>query len=192
MTTPRLNSDVYFVPVDGGVCFVTNRGTEVFRGASIYSWVERLAPHLDGRHPLAELTAGLADDRRAMVERTVAALLAKGLARDVAAERPDTLTPEERERYAAEIAYLEPFVDSPGYAFQRYRDSRFLVVGGPVMGGGPVVGALVRALECAGAPRVAFRGAPADYTPAAGAPPGSRPPSPGPSPPVPAPPGVAP
>src|SRR5256714_14776041 len=105
MTTPRLNSDVYFVPVDGGVCFVTNRGTEVFRGASIYSWVERLAPHLDGRHPLAELTAGLADDRRAMGERTVAALLAQGLARDLAAERADTLAPEGPGRWPASIAY---------------------------------------------------------------------------------------
>ncbi len=150
MTTPRLNSDVYFVPTDDGVCFLTNRGMELFKGASIYAWVERLAPHLDGRRTLAELVTGLADDKRAMVEKLVSALIAKGLAKDVAAERPDTLQPWERQRYGPQIAYLEHFVDSPASAFQRYRDSRFLVVGS-----GLVFTALVRSVVLSGVRRVA-------------------------------------
>lgn len=150
MTTPRLNSDVYFVPTDDGVCFMTNRGMELFKGASIYVWIERLAPHLDGSRTLAELVTGLPDDKRAMVENVVSALLAKGLAKDVAAERPDTLNPWERQRYGAQIAYLEHFVDSPAWAFQRYRDSRFLVVGS-----GLVFTALVRAVVQSGVRQVA-------------------------------------
>jgi hypothetical protein len=149
MTTPRLNSDVYFVPTGEGVCFLTNHGIEVFKGASIYSWIERLAPHLDGRHTLSELTAGLAEDKRAMVEKTVAALLAKGLARDVAVERPDTLLPWERQRYAGEIAYLERFHESPGLEFQRFRDSRLLVVGS-----GVVFAATIRAVVESGVRQV--------------------------------------
>jgi hypothetical protein len=86
-----MRPEVYFVPTAEGVCFLTHKGTEVFRGTSIYGWVERLMPYLDGRHPLDELTAGLSDEKRDMVERTVDALVAKGLARIVDAPGPDNV-----------------------------------------------------------------------------------------------------
>jgi hypothetical protein len=134
---------VYFVPTPDGVCFVTPRGTEVFTGRSIHAWVERLAPYLDGHRTVDELTAGLTGERRAMVADTVCALLAKGLCTDLDARVPDSLPPWEIERYAAEIGYLEQFVDSPAAAFQRYRESRFVVVGSGVLGAA-LVGALAR------------------------------------------------
>jgi hypothetical protein len=68
----------------------------------------------------------------------------------VAAEQPDTLQPWERQRYGPQIAYLEHFVDSPASAFQRYRDSRFLIVGS-----GLVFTALTRSVVQSGVRRVA-------------------------------------
>jgi hypothetical protein len=85
-----------------------------------------------------------------MVEQVVSALIARGLAKDVATEQPDTLQPWERDRYGPQIAYLEHFVDSPAWAFQRYRDSRFLVAGS-----GLVFEALVRSVVRSGVRRVA-------------------------------------
>jgi hypothetical protein len=134
---------VYFVPTPDGVCFVTPRGTEVFTGRSIHAWVERLTPYLDGRRTLDELTAGLSGERRAMVTDTVNALLAKGLCTDLDARATDSLPPWEIERYAAEIGYLEQFLDSPAAAFQRYRERRFVVVGSGTLGAA-LVGALAR------------------------------------------------
>jgi hypothetical protein len=69
-----LRDDAYYAPTDDGICVLTNSGRVVLTGPSIFQWVDRLAPYLDGRYTLAELTASMPAERRAMVERVVAAL----------------------------------------------------------------------------------------------------------------------
>jgi hypothetical protein len=85
---PKLRPGHYFVPVPDGVCFLRAGQATTLSGATIYSWIERLAPHLDGRRTLAELTAGLDGDRGTMVERIVAALHEAGLLTDAGDELP--------------------------------------------------------------------------------------------------------
>jgi putative thiazole-containing bacteriocin maturation protein len=149
VSRPRLRSDVQFVPVKDGVCFVTNGGPEVFSGKTIYAWVERLAPYLDGRHELDELTSELPPARRAHVESIVAALSERGLVKDASLDRPHDLGDEELERYSAEIAYVESFRDSAAWRFQRFRESRIVVVGA-----GALFVALVHRLSQSGARRL--------------------------------------
>lgn len=129
MTAPLLRPDVYVLPVPDGVAFVTPTGIETFTGRSIHAWVERLAPHLDGRRTVDELTDGLPEDKRAMVERTVAALRARGLVRDP----------------GPSDGYLGQYVDASAQAYQRFRTTRCTVVGS-----GSLATALRRAAERSG------------------------------------------
>jgi hypothetical protein len=62
-------------------------------GPSLPVWVRRLAPYLDGRHTLAELTEGQPAGHAAAVGRVVTALLRAGLAVDTVGE-PVEATPE--------------------------------------------------------------------------------------------------
>jgi hypothetical protein len=74
---------VYRVRVPDGLYFLGHTTAVRLTGASIADWVERLAPHLDGRNTLAELTAGQSRQRAAMVERVVASLREAGVVREV-------------------------------------------------------------------------------------------------------------
>jgi len=111
------------------VCFFSNRTRLVLTGQSVYAWVERLVPYLDGRRSLAQLTTDLPAGKKAMVEEILAALLARGLIRDVDQDVAHDLADWELDRYAAEIAYVESFRDSAAARFQRFRRSRLIVVG---------------------------------------------------------------
>jgi hypothetical protein len=139
---PRLNPDVFFVPLDDGQGTYCLSGGDVLTltGASTYDWLERLAPHLDGRYRVDELTANLTRSRRQMVEALIGALDDANLVRDVGRDEPHGLTDAELAAYAGEIAFLDSFADSPGRRFERYRDTRTLVIGS-----GPVAVEMVRA-----------------------------------------------
>ncbi|MFJ3973823.1 hypothetical protein [Streptomyces sp. NPDC090021] len=128
---PRLRSGVFFAPAPDGTGVVLTDGTELvtFHGASTYAWLERIAPHLNGKHTVAELTGRLTAEKRAMVERLVGALAEASLLRDVALDRPHTLSPAEVDAHRAEIAFIDSFRDSPELRFEWFRRSRTLVVG---------------------------------------------------------------
>jgi hypothetical protein len=158
---PRLRDALYFAPVPEGAFLLGHRGPVSFTGASIYAWVTRLAPHLDGQSTLEELTAGQPPERAAMVRRVVTALREQGLIVDADADRPHELTPAEAERFAAELSVIGAFSDAAAIGLRRYLDSRILVVGA-----GHGVAALAEALLRSGARqvRVAAAHAPTDAT----------------------------
>ena len=126
---PKLRSSVYFAPADDGVFLFNGGEGVVVAGASVYAWVERLAPFLDGRHTVAELVADLPAERRAAVERVVGMLDGRGLLRDLSQDVPHGLTERELETYAPEITFIEEFHDSAAHRFERYRNARILAVG---------------------------------------------------------------
>ncbi|MGW4798824.1 hypothetical protein ACWEPC_41050, partial [Nonomuraea sp. NPDC004297] len=87
---PRIRAGVYHAAVPGGVCWLTAGGPVTLSGRSVAAVTERLVPLLDGRRTLAELTAALSEEHRAMVTRLVRTLVARGVAEDAdapAAER---------------------------------------------------------------------------------------------------------
>jgi putative thiazole-containing bacteriocin maturation protein len=126
---PKLKGDTLFTPVDDGVIFRNNQGSFKLKGKTISRWVERLAPHLNGDHMLAELTAGLDAEREAMVTGLVNTLSARGFVRDISQDLPHHLTPSEQETYAASLAFIDTYCDSAASRFERFREQQVLLIG---------------------------------------------------------------
>lgn len=126
---PKLRPDVYYVPTRDGAFIIDSARSVTLRGGSIYDWVERLAPSLDGTATLDELTSGLRPAHRKMVGDLVSLLESNGFVRDVGDDRPHGLTDEELERYQAEIAYVDFRCDSGPARFERWRGTRLVIVG---------------------------------------------------------------
>ncbi|MGP3937037.1 hypothetical protein [Nonomuraea sp. KM88] len=140
---PQLRDDVRFVECPDGAYVHSDYGACTLRGRQAYAWLARLAPALTGRHTLAELTAQLAGDRRAMVERLVGQLAEQRFVVDARQARPHGLTGAELRAYAEEIAFIGYALDSPESRFERIRRTRLVLTGA-----GPLLEALAGA--CAG------------------------------------------
>jgi len=141
---PKLRSDTLYVPSPDGTYLMNNQKALTLPGSQTYRWIERLAPHLDGRTTLDELTTGLPADKRGAVTNLVQFLLDQGFATDVAGDRPHQLTVPEEQTYAAEIAFVGYFRDSAGSRFEQFRNTR-----GVAIGSGRTLAALVQAnLHC--------------------------------------------
>ncbi|WP_166427681.1 hypothetical protein [Nonomuraea mesophila] len=140
---PQLRDDVRFVECPDGAYVHSDYGACTLRGRQAYAWLARLAPALTGRHTLAELTAHLPDDRRAMVERLVGRLAEQRFVVDARQARSHGLTAAELREYAEEIAFIGYALDSPEARFERIRRAQLVLTGS-----GPLLEALVGA--CAG------------------------------------------
>jgi hypothetical protein len=150
LTRLKLRDDACYAPTSDGICILTNHGQVVMTGSSIFAWVDRLAPYLDGQHTLAELTATLPADRRQMTERVINALRERGVVVEVAEddvgedENPASrLTDDERRLYRREIGYLASFGPSGERSFNAYRDRVIVLVGAGRMLTESVAAALV-------------------------------------------------
>ncbi|SEM92084.1 YcaO-like family protein [Nonomuraea pusilla] len=88
-----LRPDVCYGPSSDGLYLLTHRGSVAFRGPSAHRLLVRLAPYLDGRFTLAELTAELAPERRQAVERLVEALASRDVIRRVPRGEPVRSSP---------------------------------------------------------------------------------------------------
>ncbi len=131
MTRLKLRDDAYYAPTSDGICILTNRGEVVMTGPSIFQWVDRLAPYLDGRHTLAELTAALPADRKNMTERVINALRERGVVVETGedTDQAQPLTGDERLLYRREIDFLGCSGPSAERSFQAYRDSVAVLIG---------------------------------------------------------------
>ncbi|MGI5285723.1 hypothetical protein ACQEVF_20625 [Nonomuraea polychroma] len=126
---PRLREDVRFVEIADGAYVQGDLSTCILRGPQAYAWLARLAPALDGRRTLAELTGALPDDKRAMVDRLVGSLVEQRFVVDARGEPEDGLTDAERRMYADEIAFIGYAFDSPEKRFLQARQARVTVSG---------------------------------------------------------------
>ncbi|SDL92961.1 hypothetical protein [Nonomuraea jiangxiensis] len=140
---PRLRDDVRFVECPDGAYVHSDYGACTLRGRQAYDWLARLAPALTGRHTLAELSANLPGDKRAMVESLVSRLAEQRFVVDDRHARPHGLTGAELRAYAEEIAFIGYALDSPEARFERIRSARLVLAGA-----GPLLEALAGA--CAG------------------------------------------
>jgi putative thiazole-containing bacteriocin maturation protein len=149
---PRLRGDVYVMRVPEGAYIRSNMGGSMLKGASTYEWVQRVAPLLDGTKTLRELCEAAPEASRTSLAKLIQLLHAKGYVKNVLDDRPHTLSAELAENYAANIAFIEYFRDSPELRFERYRDSTLTLTGA-----GPLLQALAHAQLRAGVrtPRLA-------------------------------------
>ncbi|MGC0416006.1 TOMM precursor leader peptide-binding protein [Embleya sp. AB8] len=134
---PRVKHDVLFVQTPTGVLFHDARGGFQLSAKPAYRLACLIVPYLDGRRTVAQICAGLDEDRRDMVADLVSALLERGYARDAApaeaaAGEPDC-TPAEAERFAAQLGYIAHYVDGAEQRFARFRRTRVAVLGGDLV-----------------------------------------------------------
>ncbi|MEV0279240.1 TOMM precursor leader peptide-binding protein [Streptomyces sp. NPDC050610] len=133
-TRPRIGRDVLFTETSEGVLFHNAHGGFHLAAKSAYRFASLIVPHLNGRHRVSDLCAGLPADRRTMVTDLVGTLYERGFARPAPAEESGQALPAEvTEEFAAQINYIDHFEDGAAERFARFRTSRVAVLGdGPV------------------------------------------------------------
>lgn len=149
---PRLRPDVRYVKSPDGVYVSGFAGACTLTGSAGYEWLDRLAPFLTGEHVLEDLVAPLASEQRDVVEHLVRSLHEQRLLVDAADDAPHALTDEEQRVYESEIAFIRYATDSAEHRFERLRSARVTL-----LGGGPVLAALLGAGLRSGWRRVAVR-----------------------------------
>ncbi len=131
---PRLRGDVYVMRVPEGAYIRSNLGGSILKGASTYEFIQRIAPMLDGNRTLGELCAAVPESSRTAVAKLILLLLGKGYVKNVLDDRPHSLSVELATAYAANIAFVEYFTDSPELRFETYRNSSVVLAGsGPLL-----------------------------------------------------------
>ncbi|MEU7041243.1 hypothetical protein AB0A77_09290 [Streptomyces varsoviensis] len=131
---PRLRGDVYVMRVPEGAYIRSNLGGSILKGASTYEWIQRIAPMLDGTRTLGELCASVPESSRTGLAKLTMLLLGKGYVKNVLEDRPHTLPADVAKNYAANIAFIEYFVESPELRFEEYRGAGIVLAGsGPLL-----------------------------------------------------------
>ncbi|MEN8655598.1 TOMM precursor leader peptide-binding protein [Streptomyces sp. 21So2-11] len=138
-TRPRIRRDVLFTETPGGVLFHNADGGFHLTGRTAYRFASLVVPHLSGQHRLADIVQGFGPAQRAMAAELVKTLYERGFARDI----PEAQEAEEAEavaggaqaegvarRFAAQIAYVDHYVDGAPARFRRFRDTKVAVLGG--------------------------------------------------------------
>ncbi|MEU3454351.1 TOMM precursor leader peptide-binding protein [Micromonospora sp. NPDC006766] len=135
-TRPRMRHDVLFTRTEDGVLFHNANSGFRLSSATAYRLASLLVPHLNGRNRVVDICAPLPAAQRAMIGELVSALYARGFARDVPAADGDPsaiLEPAVAEHFAAQIAYLDHYIDRAPQRFAAFRATRVAVLGtGPV------------------------------------------------------------
>ncbi|AUG80475.1 hypothetical protein CFP65_5790 [Kitasatospora sp. MMS16-BH015] len=128
---PRIRRDVLYTRTPTGVLFHNAHGGFSLTTKGAYRFASLLVPHLNGRHSVAELCAGMGEPQRAMVAGLVQALYGRGFARDAGPEAGTAveLAPEVAARFAAQVEYIDHYTDGAAERFARYRATRVAVLG---------------------------------------------------------------
>ncbi|MFD3944736.1 TOMM precursor leader peptide-binding protein [Streptomyces sp. NPDC058579] len=134
-TRPRIRRDVLFTETPGGVLFHNADGGFHLTGKTAYRFASLVAPHLTGGHTLAELCTGFGPAQRAMAAVLVGTLYARSFARDVPETEPGDLGADPHaeavlREFAAQIAYVDHYVEGAPARFARFRHTRVAVLGG--------------------------------------------------------------
>ncbi|MEU6083224.1 TOMM precursor leader peptide-binding protein [Streptomyces sp. NPDC047108] len=134
-TRPRVSRDVLFTETPGGVLFHNADGGFHLTGRTAYRFASLLVPHLNGHHTLAAICDGLGPAQQAMAAELVKTLYKRGYARDIPAEDIAAAAPapgpeaEITRRFAAQIAYVDHYADTPADRFRRFRATKVAVLG---------------------------------------------------------------
>ncbi|MGW3348794.1 hypothetical protein ACWDA3_36330 [Nonomuraea rubra] len=150
----RLVDHTYLAPIRNGVHLVTPAGPVTLTGASIARWVEALAPHLDGRSSLDEITAGLPPAHADLARSILTRLRDAGVVREIAAEpAPSGGDDGQDGGFAAEVAFIESHLDGARAAFARFRDLS-VAVANDGLAADPLPEAIAASLRASGAAQV--------------------------------------
>lgn len=125
---PRLRHDVVFAEVSEGVLLRDSDNGFVIKGKSAYRLASLMFPFLNGEHSVGELCADLPPGHRDMVATMIRTLFDRGLARDTRPV-PSGLPEPVRQRFAAQLNFVDHYADDPDRRFCAFRATRVLVAG---------------------------------------------------------------
>jgi bacteriocin biosynthesis cyclodehydratase domain-containing protein len=125
----RLRRDTAVLEYSEGAYVRSAKTALVLKGSSVYRWLSVLGRHLDGTRSVGELLSHLPPHHRQPVTELVVALRDNGFLCEVADEPEDLLTDRVRERFAAQVAFVDHLADSPVTRFAAFRTSRVLLLG---------------------------------------------------------------
>jgi hypothetical protein len=108
---PKLQADTFYLPIANGVLFRNQRDHLELKGHTVYRWIEKLAPYLNGRYTLDEIVQGLEHNKQAWIADLLDTLQARHFLKDSSLDRPHTLCQAEEEVYASAIAYIDGFAN---------------------------------------------------------------------------------
>lgn len=145
----KVKRDTFYIPdPEGGVYLRNNESSLRLKGSNIYQWIEKLVPMFNGKQTMGDLTRGLTAPYRKRVYEIGETLLQKGFVRDISQDRSHQLDDRIVEKYASQIEFIENFVDSGGYRFEKFREANVLVIGS-----GSILISLIRTLIETGLPK---------------------------------------
>ncbi|PFP29266.1 putative thiazole-containing bacteriocin maturation protein [Bacillus sp. AFS073361] len=145
----KVKRDTFFLPDSNrGVYFRNNISSFRMEGSTIEQWVEKLIPMFNGEYTLGNLTEGLPGPYRDRVYEIAEVLYRNGFVRDVSQDHPHQLEDYVLKKHAAQIEFVDSFVNSGAYRFQTYRQAKVLAVGS-----GPFLVSLVSSLIESGLPK---------------------------------------
>ena len=126
---PKLKSDTFFIPIDDGVYIRNNEKSFALKGKTLATWLERLAPVLDGQHDLQHLYEALPADKRPIINKLILMLVEQGCIKDASADKPHTLSPAMIDTYGPAITFIDYHTDSGAYRFQSFLNKAVLAIG---------------------------------------------------------------
>ncbi|WP_327027997.1 hypothetical protein OG989_19710 [Micromonospora sp. NBC_01740] len=123
----RLRDHVYVAPTPSGAHILTLDGPVSLTGPSVARWIEALAPRLDGRFSVEEITSGLPEAHAAMATSLITRLREAGVVREV----PDgdaRAIADPPSADVAELSYLDAHGVPAEAALARFRRLAVVVV----------------------------------------------------------------
>jgi|GEM_PF-2397254 putative thiazole-containing bacteriocin maturation protein len=126
---PKFKSDTFYIPIEGGVYLRNNERSSVIKGQTVATWIERLAPYLDGRYDLERLCRSVPAAKQPMISKLIETLAEQGYIKDAAGDRAHTLTSEILTTYAPAITFIDYHTDSAAYRFEQFLALPVLAIG---------------------------------------------------------------
>jgi bacteriocin biosynthesis cyclodehydratase domain-containing protein len=126
---PKLKHNSVFLYTPEGVLFQNGTTSFYIRGSSVAQWITTLSAYMTGAFTVEQLANTLSPRHRVVLLKLLQALLEKGIVKDHVLEAPDLLDETIRQRFRAQIDYIDHFADRPQERFQSWRAKRILLLG---------------------------------------------------------------
>ena len=126
---PKLRNDSTIFPTRDGVMFRNDYQNFFLQGEALYPVITALVPLCDGKRTLKEIVSSFPDKTHETLTALVLTLIDRGVLKDQPAETEVPLSDAIRERFCAQIEFIDAVADRPVERFATFRQSRVLLAG---------------------------------------------------------------
>src|ERR1044072_5361369 len=126
---PKLRNDSTIFPTRDGVMFRNDYQNFFLQGEALYPVITALVPLCNGKRTLKEIISGFPDKTHETLTALVLTLIDRGVLKDQPPEADVPLSDAIRERFSAQIEFIDAVADRPVERFATFRRSRVLLAG---------------------------------------------------------------